>query len=184
MLTSAGMRFLGSPANVLGTLTQRPWMRSRNTFSQREQDPEEEALVQKLDELGQMALAMVEFADSKLALCTPNTIRPSPTLGHSSISPSSYLQSAAARRRSSTASIASSDMSSARLDVICAEALVIYVRALTFFQHGVDLARRHWESRVVCNGTMPTGPEFNESQYILSSAHESVDVLKLPTSFR
>ncbi|KAJ9119561.1 hypothetical protein QFC22_003270 [Naganishia vaughanmartiniae] len=165
VLTSAGMRFFGSPANVLGNLTQRPWLRSRNTFPQREQNPEEEALVQKLDDLGQMALAMVEFADSKLTLCTPNTIRPSPTLGHSSISPSSYLQTAAARRRSSTASLASNDMSSARLDVLCAEALVVYVKALAFLQHGVDLARRHWESRVVSSGTVPTGPEFNESKW-------------------
>ncbi|KAJ9127506.1 hypothetical protein QFC24_000915 [Naganishia onofrii] len=143
VLTSAGMRFFGSPAS-------------------RAQNPEEEALVQKLDELGQMASAMVEFADSKLALCTPNAVRPSPILGHSSISPSSYLQTAAARRRSSTASMASVDRSSARLDFLCAEALVVYVKALAFLQHGVNLARGHWESRVVSYGTPPTGPEFNE----------------------
>lgn len=164
VLTSAGMRFFGSPASVFGSLTQRPWMRSPNSFSQRAQNPEEEALVQKLDELGQMASAMVEFADSKLALCTPNAVRPSPILGHSSISPSSYLQTAAARRRSSTASMASVDRSSARLDFLCAEALVVYVKALAFLQHGVDLARGHWESRVVSYGTPPTGPEFNESK--------------------
>jgi serine/threonine-protein kinase ULK/ATG1 len=158
------MRFFGSPTNVLGTLSRRPWNRARNVLALREQDPEEEALVQKLDDLGQKAFVVFDFADSKLVLCTPNAMRPSPSLGASGVSPSSYLPSVAARRRSSAASSVSTDLSSAKLDTMCAEALVLYVKALSFLQHGVDLARQYWDSRASSAQGVPTSPEFNESE--------------------
>lgn len=173
VLTSAGMRFFGSPANVLGTLSRRPWNRSPNVLALREQDPQEEALVQKLDDLGQKAFVVFDFADSKLVMCTPNTTRPSPSLGTSGISPSNYLPSAAARRRSSVASTVSTEMSSAKLDTICAEALVLYVKALNFLQHGVDLARQYWESRASTADGVPTSPEFNESEHYQSTMLDS-----------
>lgn len=166
VLTSAGMRFFGSPTNVLGTLSRRPWNRARNVLALREQDPEEEALVQKLDDLGQKAFVVFDFADSKLVLCTPNAMRPSPSLGASGVSPSSYLPSVAARRRSSAASSVSTELSSAKLDTMCAEALVLYVKALSFLQHGVDLARQYWDNRASSAQGVPTSPEFNESKYI------------------
>lgn len=164
VLTSAGVRFFGSPVNVLGSLSRRPWNRSRNTLALREQDPQEEALMQKLDDLAQKASVVFEFADTKLALCTPSAIRPSASLGTSGISPSSYLSSAAARRRSSATSSVSTELSSAKLDTLCAEALVLYVKALNFLQCGVDLARQYWDSRVTSANASPTGPDFNESE--------------------
>lgn len=164
VLTSAGMRFFGSPSNMLGTLSRRPWNRPRNVLPLREQDPEEEALVHKLDDLGQKAFVVFDFADSKLVLCTPNGMRPSPPLNASGASPSSYLPSVEARRRSSAASTASTEVSAARLDTMLAEALVLYVKALSFLQHGVDLARQYWENRASSDEGMPTSPEFNESE--------------------
>lgn len=165
VLTSAGMRFFGSPSNMLGSLSRRPWNRPRNVLSFREQDPEEEALVHKLDDLGQKAFVVFDFADSKLAMCPPNATRPSPPLGASGVSPSSYLPSVAARRRSSAASTASTELSSAKLDTLYAEALVLYVKALSFLQYGVDLARQYWDARESSASGAHTSPEFNDSEY-------------------
>jgi serine/threonine-protein kinase ULK/ATG1 len=175
VLTSAGMRFFGSPVSVLGNLSRRPWNRPRNSLTLREQDPQEEALVQKLDDLAQKALVVFEFADSKLALCTPGATRPSASLGTSGISPSSYLSSTAVRRRSSAASSVSTDMSSAKLDTLCAEALVLYWKALNLLQYGSDLARQYWDSRATSAEASPTGPEFNESKYLLTAHRDLSD---------
>ncbi|GHJ86785.1 hypothetical protein NliqN6_3187 [Naganishia liquefaciens] len=163
VLTSAGVRFFGSPVNVLGNLSRRPWNRAHNSLALREQEPQEEALVQKLDDLAQKASVVFEFADTKLALCTPSATRPSASLGTSGISPSSHITSAAARRRSSATSSASTELSSAKLDTLCAEALVLYVKALNFLQFGMDQARQYWESRVVSADGSTTSPEFNET---------------------
>ena len=168
----AGMKLLGSPVNALGQLSRRPWRQARLSLTYKEEDPAEEILMSKLEDLAQKAHALFEFADAKLGQCMfPPKLSPSGGLSGGAglgLSPNSHSyfnqQSAASRRRSSSASTSSTDINIARMEALCAEAMVLYLKALAFLQNGVEQAKQYWEKQAAHNEVVKTSAEFNESE--------------------
>lgn len=153
-LTSAGMRWFGSPVNALGNLSRRPW--ARTSSPRPEQDPEEDALLIELDRVAHKAYVISDFADAKLSHCIYNRSSPPPNVGSLTM----LTTSNTARRRSSSGSNSSSDMSSAKIETLCAEALLLYLKSLAFLQHGVEMAKQYWDLKL---GTTGTSADLNET---------------------
>jgi serine/threonine-protein kinase ULK/ATG1 len=166
----AGMKLLGSPVNALGQLSRRPWRQARLSLTFKEDDPAEEALMTNLEDLAQKAHVLFEFADSKLAQCMyPSKASPGGGLSGTGtgFSPNSYSyfqqQSAMSRRRSSSGSTSSMDINVARMETLCAEAMVLYLKSLGFLQNGVEQAKQFWEGKAAVVDVVKTSAEFNES---------------------
>jgi serine/threonine-protein kinase ULK/ATG1 len=130
----------------------------------------EDELLDYLEEIAKKATVLFEFGDSKLTQCM-TALRTSPGLGGlpaaiaTDISPANIpLEAPAPRRRSSSGSTSSGDLTAARLEVLCAEGLVLYIKALAFLQHGVERARQFWEELAAANPGLSSSPDFNESE--------------------
>lgn len=153
-LTSAGMR-LFAPVNALGSLSRRPWARQSSSNASRvdeDQDPDEESLLFELDDVAHKAHVLCEFADVKLNQCVYTR--------------SPQYQSTN-RRRSSSAS--SSEMG-IKVETMCAEALVLYLKALAFLQHGVERAKGYWDLKA---GSAGTSADLNESKSVATLERRS-----------
>ncbi|GAA6004273.1 serine/threonine protein kinase ATG1 [Rhodotorula paludigena] len=139
-------------------------------------DPEEERVLADLEDIAQKALVLFEFADSKILQLLPPTPAASTSttslgtpsyFSHLAAREQAQAQSGAAaasnpfspvptspsmRRGSSSSSdrplvMAGSAASGARADVLAAEALVLYLKALAFLGKGIERARKHWANR-------------------------------------
>jgi serine/threonine-protein kinase ULK2 len=144
-------------------------------------DPAEEALVVQLEELAQKAFVVFELADQKLAPLLPGYNAGS-VLGTSYNSPCSsggfaqlYAGSSpqqqqqphsiqAHRKSSSSNSNSGSDNSLLRADVICPEALLLYVAASTFLNKGIEAVSAFWRSKRSRESGAEVGIELNEGQ--------------------
>ncbi|GAA5961702.1 hypothetical protein JCM21900_000638 [Sporobolomyces salmonicolor] len=138
-------------------------------------DPEEERVLSDLEDIAQKALVLFEFADTKILQILP----PTPS-GSTSLGTPSYFSHMAAREQAASnpfsavptspsmrrGSSASSDRplvmtSSARADVLAAEAMVLYLKALAFLGKGIERARRFWASRP--SDQAAASADFNEA---------------------
>lgn len=135
-------------------------------------DPEEERVLAELEDTAQKALVLFEFADAKLLQLLPPT--PAASTSTTSLGTPSYFSHLAAREQAQAQSAAASNpfsavptspsmrrnsssssgpdrpmilASSAKAEVLAAEATVLYLKALAFLQSGIDRARRHWSDR-------------------------------------
>jgi serine/threonine-protein kinase ULK2 len=175
-ISSASLRWFGSsPVNVLSRFSGRPWARARTLTQGTEDAAAEDELLDYLGDIARKATVLFEFADSKLALCV-TALRTSPALGGlpaaiaTDHSPANIpTDQPRARRRSSSGSTSSGDLTAARLEVLCAEALVLYLKALAFLQHGVERARKFWENSAAPNSGLGSSPDFNESGFLAFS---------------
>lgn len=157
-LTSAGMR-LFAPVNALGSLSRRPWARQTASPSAPlriggigdvDSDPEEESLLVELDDVAHKAHVLCEFADAKLNQCVYSR---SPSQQQATTSQT--------RRRSSSAS--SSEMG-IKVETLCAEALVLYLKSLAFLQHGVERAKGYWDLKAGGGSAAGTSADLNDSE--------------------
>ncbi len=169
-ISSASLRWFGSsPVNVLSRFSGRPWVRVRALKRGTEDAAAEDELLDYLEDIARKATVLFEFADSKLAQCV-TALRSSAALGGlpaviaTDMSPANIpTDNPRARRRSSSGSTSSTDLTAARLEVLCAEGLVLYLKALAFLQHGVERARKFWEDSAAANTGLSSSPDFNES---------------------
>ncbi|BGP16862.1 Serine/threonine-protein kinase [Rhodosporidiobolus nylandii] len=162
------LKLFGSPTD--GILVRRSSVRKpipRSMTAPAAADPEEERILADLEDIAQKALVLFEYADSKILQLLPPT--PAASTSTTSLGTPSYFSHMAAREAAGGAaanpfsaiptspsmrrgSSSSSDRplvmaSSARAEVLAAEAMVLYLKALAFLGKGIERARRHWANR-------------------------------------
>ncbi|GAA6003097.1 hypothetical protein JCM10207_001987 [Rhodosporidiobolus poonsookiae] len=163
----SSLKIFGSPTD--GILVRRSSSRKpipRSMTAPVAVDPEEERVLADLEDIAQKALVLFEFADSKILQLLPPT--PAASTSTTSLGTPSYFSHMAAREQAQAASnpfsavptspsmrrgsSSSSDRplvmaSSAKAEVLAAEAMVLYLKALAFLGKGIERARRHWANR-------------------------------------
>lgn len=135
--------------------------------------PQQVQLITELEELGHKATVVFDFADTKLMQLLP----PTPQTATAYASAGSYFPQQPqqqtppssspfpqSRRSGSTSSLRRINEDEA--DSVAAETLVLYLKALTFLQRGIEKARAYWDSRVAASATTAS-PEFNEGKHYL-----------------
>ncbi|KAF9972266.1 Serine/threonine-protein kinase [Actinomortierella ambigua] len=134
-----------SPSNLAGFGTQ-----GQQDPSQRGQvmqvNPEEEEVLQKIEDTAQKAYVVTEFADSKLEKAGTPLV----DFDLSSLS----LKDDSSTDHSATAGIGTPSTIGAggvsgptREGILAEEAFFLYLRALALLQSGMDVARRYWEEK-------------------------------------
>jgi serine/threonine-protein kinase ULK/ATG1 len=180
-LNMASLKIFGSPAD--GILLRRSSTRKPITRSAQVNDPAEEQVLADLEDIAQKALVLSDFADSKIVQILPPTPQ---TSSPTSLGTPSYFSHVAAREQSNSTSsnpfspvpapspppmrrTSSSSSgadrptfvmaSSARAEILAAEAMVLYLKALAFLGKGIEKARRHWANRA---NDQAASSDFNE----------------------
>ncbi|KAI5475162.1 serine/threonine protein kinase ATG1 [Pseudohyphozyma bogoriensis] len=185
VLNMASLKLFGSPTD--GILLRRSSARKPIMRSAPAVDPEEEKVLAELEEIAQKALVIFDFADSRIMQILPPTPQSSSS---TSLGTPSYFSHMAAREQSASnpfspvptamrrTSSSSSERpfvlaSSARADVLAAEAMVLYLKALAFLGKGIEKARKFWGNRPT-NHT--PNPDFNDAvQWFRTRFNECFD---------
>lgn len=171
VLNMASLKLFGSPAD--GILLRRSSSRKPISRSVPVADPDEEKVLASLEDIAQKALVIFDFADSKIMQLLPPTPQSSSA---TSLGTPSYFSHVAAREQAASnpfspvptamrrTSSSSSERpfvlaSSARADVLAAEALVLYLKSLAFLGKGIETARKFWSNRAT---DQAASPDFNE----------------------
>lgn len=166
-LNMASLKIFGSAAD--GILLRRNSTRKPITRSSPAVDPLEDQVLAELEDVAQKAQVLSDFADSKIVQILPPTPQ---TSSPTSLGTPSYFSHVAAREQATAAaanpfspvptpspppmrrtSSSSSDRplyvlaSSVRAEILAAESMVLYLKALTFLGRGIEVARRHWANR-------------------------------------
>ncbi|GAA5851452.1 hypothetical protein JCM8547_001099 [Rhodosporidiobolus lusitaniae] len=168
----SSLKLFGSPSD--GILVRRSSVRKpipRSMTAPTAVDPDEERILADLEDIAQKALVLFEFADTKILQLLPPTPAASTTTSTALGTPSYFSHLAAReqaqaansnpfsavptspsmRRGSSSSSherpLVMAASSLAKADVVAAEALVLYLKALAFLGKGIERARRHWSNR-------------------------------------
>lgn len=162
-LNMASLKIFGSPTD--GILVRRSSARRPINRSAQVIDPEEDKVLSDLEDSAQKALVLFDFADSKIMQILPPTPQ---TSSSTSLGTPSYFSHVAAREQAASnpfsavptpsspqmrrASSSSSDRplvmaSSAKADVLAAEAVVLYLKSLAFLHKGIERARTYWLNR-------------------------------------
>lgn len=162
-LNMASLKIFGSPTD--GILVRRSSARKPIHRTAQVVDPEEDKVLSDLEDSAQKALVLFDFADSKIMQILPPTPQ---TSSSTSLGTPSYFSHVAAREQAATnpfsavptptspqmrrTSSSSSDRplvmaSSAKADVLAAEAVVLYLKSLAFLHKGIERARVYWTNR-------------------------------------
>lgn len=176
-LNMASLKIFGSPTD--GILVRRSSARKPITRSAQGVDPEEDKVLSDLEDIAQKALVLFDFADSKIMQILPPTPQ---TSSSTSLGTPSYFSHVAAREQSASnpfsavptpsspqmrrTSSSSSDRpfvlaSSAKADVLAAESVVLYLKALAFLHKGIEKARTYWSNRTP---ESVASSDFNEGE--------------------
>lgn len=172
----SSLKLFGSPTD--GILVRRRSVRKpiSRTSTPAAIDPEEERVLADLEDIAQKAQALFEFADTKVLQILPPTPSSSTSLGTPSYfshmaareqaasNPFSAIPTSPSMRRGSSSS---SDRplvmaSSARAEVLAAEAMVLYLKSLAFLGKGIERARKFWAGRPSESAGAST--DFNEGK--------------------
>ncbi|KAL8293679.1 hypothetical protein RQP46_000380 [Phenoliferia psychrophenolica] len=185
VLNMASLKIFGSPAD--GILLRRSSARKPIMRSVQAVDPEEEKVLADLEDIAQKALVIFDFADSKIMQLLPPTPQSSSS---TSLGTPSYFSHVAAREQAASnpfspvptamrrTSSSSSERpfvmaSSARADVLAAEALVLYLKSLAFLGKGIEKARKFWSNRAT---DQAASADFNEAvQWFRTRFNECFD---------
>lgn len=170
-ISMASLRLFGVPSGVslrdaaalVRTRAQRRGvLRPADTL-----DEAEMYLLSTLEDLGQKAFVLSEFADSKLAHFFPDGPHQlSQDLDSSTattgISPGRNSVQGSGRRVGSISSSSSSALDPVAAEAASAEALMLYVRSLAFLQRAITLTRKHVEARSRPGVPAVTSAELND----------------------
>lgn len=171
----ASLKIFGSPAD--GILLRRASTRKPINRTAQVVDPDEDRVMAELEDIAQKALVMFDFADSKIVQILPPTPQ---TSSSTSLGTPSYFSHVAAREQAASnpfspvptpsspsmrrTSSSSSERpfvlaSSAKADVLAAEAMVLYLKSLAFLGKGIEKARKFWSQR---HSDQAASADFNE----------------------
>lgn len=173
----ASLKIFGSPAD--GILLRRASTRKPINRTAQVVDPEEDRVMAELEDIAQKALVIFDFADSKIVQILPPTPQ---TSSSTSLGTPSYFSHVAAREQAASnpfspvptpsspsmrrTSSSSSERpfvlaSSAKADLLAAEAMVLYLKSLAFLGKGIEKARKFWAQR---HSDQAASADFNEGE--------------------
>ncbi|GAA5936528.1 serine/threonine protein kinase ATG1 [Sporobolomyces koalae] len=157
----SSLKLFGSPSD--GILVRRRSARKPipRSLTPAAIDPEEDRVLADLEDMAQKALVLFEFADTKILQILPPTPSSSTSLGTPSYfshlaareqaasNPFSAIPTSPSMRRGSSSSSERPLVmaSSARAEVLAAEAMLLYLKSLAFLGKGIERARKFWASR-------------------------------------
>jgi serine/threonine-protein kinase ULK/ATG1 len=158
-LHSTAVRLLGGRANSAANIFVNATKGGKATSSRDATvDPAEERLLLELEDLAQKAFVLSEFADAQLLLSTGQK-PPQDSTGHTPLSPH-----IAHRRRASSGSATSENLTLREQEVAAAEAMVLYVKSMAFLQAGMESAKRYWNAKSANRDQFDTTLELNDSE--------------------
>ncbi|GAA6017710.1 hypothetical protein JCM11491_001178 [Sporobolomyces phaffii] len=171
----SSLKLFGSPTD--GILVRRRSLRKPipRSMTPAAVDPEEDRVLSDLEDIAQKALVLFEFADTKVLQILPPTPSSSTSLGTPSYfshlaareqaasNPFSAIPTSPSMRRGSSSSSERPLImaSSAKAEVLAAEAMLLYLKSLAFLGKGIERARRFWASRPSDSAAAST--DFNEA---------------------
>uniref|UniRef100_V5E9H3 Serine/threonine-protein kinase ATG1 n=1 Tax=Kalmanozyma brasiliensis (strain GHG001) TaxID=1365824 RepID=V5E9H3_KALBG len=170
-ISMASLRLFGVPSGVsLRDAAALVRTRAQRRGFVRPADPLDEAemsLLSTLEDLGQKAFVLSEFADSKLAHFFPDGPHQlsqdlDASTATTGVSPGRTSAQASGRRVGSISSSSSSALDPLAAESASAEALMLYVRSLAFLQRAITLTRKHIESRSRPGAPAVTSAELND----------------------
>ena len=195
-LNMASLKIFGSPTD--GILVRRSSARKPLSRTAPATNPDEDRLLAELEDIAQKALVLFDFADSKVVQLLPPTPHAS---GSTSLGTPSYFSHLAAREQAQAAAAAASNpfsavptpsspmrrtssssserpvwtgaASAAQADLLAAESMVLYLKALAFLGHGIEKARKYWADRPAGQAA---SADFNEAvQWLRQRFNECFD---------
>lgn len=170
-ISMASLRLFGVPSGVslrdaaalVRTRAQRRgFLRATDTYDELEMN-----LLNTLEDLGQKAFVLSEFADSKLAHFFPDGPHQlsqdlDAATATTGISPGRTSVQGSARRAGSISSSSSSALDPLAAEAAAAEALMLYVRSLAFLQRAIGLTKKHIDSRSRPGAPAVASAELND----------------------
>ncbi|PWZ00417.1 kinase-like protein [Testicularia cyperi] len=184
-ISMASLRLFGVPSGVslrdAATLVRtRAQRRTGLARSSETMDEEEANLLNTLEDLGQKSFVLSEFADSKLASFFPDgphqlsqDLDASVATGVSPGRGSSYHGTP---RRMGSVSSSSSALDPLAAEAAAAEALMLYVRCLTFLQRAISLTKTFLDGRSRPGRPATASVELNEVvQWLRARFNEGYD---------
>lgn len=139
------------------------------------------ALISELEDLGQKAMVVLDYADSKLLQLLP----PTPQTATAYTNTGSYFPQQQQPHATTANPFGSSNktgphrtpsasslkrINEDEADCVAAIALVLYLKALGFLQMGIEKARAYWDSKVALSTIPAASPEFNEGMSVTRNA--------------
>ena len=147
----ASLRLIGNPADGI-ILRRRPVRKPISRSSSQIVDKAELQILSEIEDLAQKASVVADFADARLLQLLPPTPQVStgttyfPTAAATSpFAPSTRRSSGSSSDRPSVST--PTPTVAQRPDLLAADALVLYVRALVFLQRGIERTTAFWSSR-------------------------------------
>ncbi|MCO5591470.1 hypothetical protein L7F22_045453 [Adiantum nelumboides] len=136
-----------------------------NAIEFQSSDPAEQNLLNLLHDYGQKSFVLSEFADSKLSYFYSEGPHQGNYYDGGRHASSSSISSVGIGVRGVAATAHStSNSSSVSSDVVAAEALILYVRSLSFLQRGIDATRDYLEARTTrYSSAYQASAEVNEA---------------------
>ncbi|WWC92685.1 uncharacterized protein L201_007644 [Kwoniella dendrophila CBS 6074] len=179
-ITNTALRMIGNSANTAATAIARATVKRRPTILRTSDiDPAEDELLRSVEDIARKAFVLFELADERLlaqasiANTARNASTPTPTpssLTGTTPPFSSQAQIQASNRRKSSSGSMNSEVWILRQQEAAAnDAVVLYMRSLTFIVHAMDKVKRYWRDR----DEREASPELNEmGQWLRSRFNE------------
>ncbi|WVO15011.1 serine/threonine-protein kinase ATG1 [Cryptococcus depauperatus] len=169
-LTTTAIKLIGSGANQAATVIARATAKRRPTIMRvsSDMDPAEDDLLHNVEDIARKAFVLFELADERLLAQSQlaQTARSSPTLsGLMGTTPPFSVQAASqgtARRKSSSSSINSEVWVLRQQEAAANDAVVLYMKSLTFIARAMDKVKRYWKSRTEVFHGYVASQELNE----------------------
>ncbi|WVQ95920.1 hypothetical protein IAU59_003019 [Kwoniella sp. CBS 9459] len=155
-LTNTAIRLIGTSANTAATAIARATSKRRPIIIRTSDiDPEEDELLHTVEDIARKAFVLFELADERLLTSAQlansaraNTPTPGTTPPYGS------------RRKSSSGSMNSEVWVLRQQESAANDAVILYMRSLTFISQAMDKVKRYWKNRV--NENQDASPELNE----------------------
>ncbi|WRT69818.1 serine/threonine-protein kinase ATG1 [Kwoniella shivajii] len=173
-ITNTALRMIGNSANTAATAIARATIKRRPTILRTSDiDPAEDELLRSVEDVARKAFVLFELADERLLAQAQiaSTARNAPTPTPPSLSGTTppFSSQASNRRKSSSGSMNSEVWILRQQEAAANDAVVLYVKALSFVVQAMDKVKRYWKDR----DEHEASPELNEmGQWLRSRFNE------------
>ncbi|KAK8849798.1 hypothetical protein IAR55_005134 [Kwoniella newhampshirensis] len=153
VLTTTAIRLIGTSANSAATAIARAAAKRRPTIARTgDIDPKEDELLRSVENIARKSFVLFELADERLHAQEHlvNTARTATTpTGLTGTTPpfSAQAVAASARRKSSSSSMNTEVWILRQQEAAATDAVVLYVKALTFIAQAMDKVKSYWKER-------------------------------------
>ncbi|WVQ66178.1 uncharacterized protein L199_004357 [Kwoniella botswanensis] len=171
-ITNTAIRMIGNSANTAATAIARATIKRRPTILRTSDiDPAEDELLRSVEDIARKAFVLFELADERLLAQAQitNTARNASTPTPTGTTPPFSSQASNNRRKSSSGSVNSEVWILRQQEAAANDAVVLYMKSLTFIVQAMDKVKRYWRDR----DEGEASPELNEmGQWLRSRFNE------------